>query len=265
MAEIKKIKVDGVEYDIGSNLGAELEWKLVATGTYDSSESNDNKIQYILDKKLEEDKLYYIERYDDSYGSFYHCFFKETYDCYIRATDKETEDTCEVYLDIVNYDDEYYIMRLYPDTPIFHGENDDIKVYELAIKNVENPSNVVTPNKLKLYTTGTFNEEDQVSDTEIYYKLEKPLQPNKLYYVERYDAMMSMYFNCVIRTNNDARIKCTTQMFACEDDCDTIIFVNVSIITGEDYTGQQFLINGEHSIYKDTEDTLEIYELPFEF
>ena len=260
MAEIKKIKVDGVEYDIGSNLGAELEWKLVATGTYDSSKSNDNTIEYILDKKLEEDKLYYIERYDDIYGSFYHCFYKRSYDCYIRATDKETEETCEVYLDSLDYNSEYYSMRLISNTPIYHGESDTLEVYELAIKNVENP--VVTPNKLNLYTTGTYDEKSTLT---VHYKLEKPLQPNKLYYVERYDANMAKYFNCVIRTDNNAQSKCTTRMFACEDDGDTIIFVNVYLSPGEGNTVQEFLIGGEHSIYQDPEDTLEIYELPFEF
>lgn len=139
MAEIKKIKVDGVEYDIGSNLGAELEWKLVASGFYDDTQSNDNTIEYLLDKKLEENKLYYIERYDANYGSFYHCFFKIYYDCYIRATDRENEKSCEVYL--AGYEtDRGYRIQLIPDTPIYHGEDDDIKVYELAIKNVENPS-----------------------------------------------------------------------------------------------------------------------------
>lgn len=141
MAEIKKIKVDGVEYDIGSNLGAELEWKLVASGFYDDTQSNDNMIEYLLDKKLEENKLYYIERYDGNFGSMYHCFFKRDYDCYIRATDRENDESCEVYL--AGYEsDRGYRIQLVPDTPIYYGENDDIKVYELAIKNVVNPGNV---------------------------------------------------------------------------------------------------------------------------
>lgn len=264
MANITKIKIDGVEHQIG--YGAELEWKLVATGTYDSSETNDNEIEYILDKKLEEDKLYYIERYDSNYGSFYHCFYKWSYECYIRATDRENDESCEVSLGYYEYDGVCRI-QLFTDTPIYHGENDDIKVYELAIKNVVNPSNVVTPNKLNLYTTGTLYEEVQTDNTEIYYKLEKPLQPNKLYYVERYDAIMVMYFNCVIRTDYDALLKCTTKMLAGEDNCDTTIFANIAIIqSGEDDIPNLFYINGgEYSIYKDTEDTLEIYELPFEF
>ena len=265
MAEIKKIKVDGVEYDIGSNLGAELEWKLVATGTYDSSETNDNEIEYILDKKLEEDKLYYIERYDGNYGSMYHCFFKQDYDCYIRATDRENEESCEVYL--AGYEsDRGYRIQLVPDTPIYYGEDDDIKVYELAIKNVENPSNVVTPNKLKLYTTGTLAEDVQMDNNEIFYRLGKPLQPNKLYYVERYDNYMNHYTNCIIKTDNYREVKCKTKMLAYENDSDTLIDAYVQIHAGESDIHDLFYIDGgEYSLYKNPEDTLEIYELPFEF
>lgn len=265
MAEIKKIKVDGVEYDIGSNLGAELEWKLVASGFYDDTQSNDNMIEYLLDKKLEENKLYYIERYDGSYGSMYHCFFKQNYDCYIRATDRENDESCEVYL--VGYEsDRGYRIQLVPDTPIYYGEDDDIKVYELTIKNVVNPSNVVTHNKLKLYTTGTLDEEVQMDNTEIFYRLGKPLQPNKLYYVERYDTNMNKYTNCIIRTDNFGEIKCRTKMLAYEDDSDTLIDAYVAIHQSERNIMDLFYINGEtYPLYKDPEDTLEIYELPFEF
>lgn len=88
-----------------------------------------------------------------------------------------------------------------------------------------------------------------------------------MYYVERYDANMGMYYNCIIKTDYDALLKCTTKMLASEDDCDTSIFANIAIIqSGEGDIPNQFYINGgEYSIYKDPEDTLEIYELPFEF
>lgn len=269
MAEIKKIKVDGVEYDIGSNLGAELEWKLVATGTYDSSESNDYTIEYILDKKLEEDKLYYIERYDSNYDKLYHCFYKWSYDCYILATDKETEETCEVYLDSFNYDSEYR-MRLISDTPIFHGENDDIKVYELAIKNVVNPSNVVTPNKLNLYTTGTYYNEESAY-TQATYLLDKNLEPNKMYYIERYDYNMESLFSCFMTTyynedTEEVETKGICMMKAYENDEDTL--VDTIIKLGGGTSGKRHLIIrtlDDRNIYTSREDTLEIYELPFEF
>lgn len=269
MAEIKKIKVDGIEYDIGSNLGAELEWKLVASGFYDDTQSNDNMIEYLLDKKLEENKLYYIERYDGNYGSMYHCFFKQDYDCYIRATDRENEESCEVYL--AGYEiDRGYRIQLAPDTPIYYGEDDDIKVYELAIKNVENPSNVVTPNKLKLYTTGTYYNEGSAYP-QATYLLDKNLEPNKMYYIERYDYNMESLFSCFMTTYYDedteeVETKGICMMKAYENDEDTL--VDTIIKLGGGTSGKRHLIIrtlDDRNIYVSEEDTLKVYELPFEF
>lgn len=276
MAEIKKIKVDGIEYDIGSNLGAELEWKLVATGTYDSKYPKEMQATYNLDKKLELNKHYFVKRYDDEMSTVAGCYIQVLIQenngsitsiiQNMNVTDTESDGQIDGHLHYVSND---LVNEIVIDCsqPFYHSEGDTLEVYELVIKNVENPSNVVTPNKLNLYTTGTLYEEVQTDNTEIYYKLEKPLQPNKLYYVERYDAIMGMYFNCVIRTDYDALRKCTTKMLAGEDNCDTTIFANIAIIqSGEDDIPNLFYINGgEYSIYKDTEDTLEIYELPFEF
>lgn len=78
---------------------------------------------------------------------------------------------------------------------------------------------------------------------------------------------MDMYYNCIIKTNYNALLKCPTIMLASEDDCDTTIFAYIAIRqSGEGNIPNMFYIDGgEYSIYKDPEDTLEIYELPFEF
>lgn len=262
MAEIKKIKVEGVEYDIGSNLGVELEWKLVASGEIEKEESD---IILIKNLTIEPKKQYILRIYNNPnavFDAYNLCLIEDTDYIYCNAMDVDENPAPATFI----YHQYTKQLSLYCyDNSLFYDSGDEYELYELTIKNVVNPSNVVTPNKLNLYTTGTYYEKGTFNDTEIYYKLEKPLQPNKLYYVERYDVNMGMYYNCIIRTNNDAQIKCTTKMFACEDNEDTIIFVNVYITPGEGNTGQEFNISGEHSIYKGPEDTLEIYELPFEF
>ena len=170
MAEIKKIKVDGVEYDIGSNLGAELEWKLVATGTYYREDKNKALI-YLLEENLEPDKMYYIERYDADMGDILYCFMPTYYDesyeevqtkgtCLMKAYETDSDTLIDVRVMLSGGDsNKRHLTIISPSNTIslYHDDADYIKVYELAIKNVENP--VVTPNKLKLYTTGTLDEE----------------------------------------------------------------------------------------------------------
>lgn len=276
MAEIKKVRVDGKDYaiGIGEQLGAELEWKLVEVVEYEHAEEDEGvNLSFNLSKPLEKGKTYKIiyvpaGAVDDAYTSILDYANETGEDCYcVTPCVYRSYDSDAGALGMLNYDtnlNSLQILQLNLDDNQY-AAGTKLYIYELTIKNVENPSNVVTSNKLNLYTTGTLDEEVQMDNTNIYYKLEKPLQPNKVYYVERHDANMGMYFNCVIRTNNVAQIKCTTRMYACEDNEDTIIFVNVYIIPGGSNTGQVFNISGEHSIYKDTEDTLEIYELPFEF
>lgn len=290
--KINKVRVDGKDYliGIGEQLGAELEWKLVASGTYDSTNSTDSKVVYNLDNVLEPNKLYYVERYDSNDGSTFTCQFRNgniNYSYGFGVEDKSIASETKQYIKVINGDDDSVIeglldynystsnLQLFKNDvsivniqglPISQGSDDTLEVYELTIKNVENPSNVVTPNKLNLYTTGTLDEEVQMDDYEIFYRLGKQLNPNKLYYVERFDPNVGVYTNCIIRTDSYCAVKCKTKMLAYESDTDSAIFANVSIHKSERNINDLFYINGEtYPLYKDAEDTLEIYELPYTF
>lgn len=279
MAEIKKIKVDGVEYDIGSNLGAELEWKLVEVVEYEYAEDDEGvNLTFHLSRPLEKGKTYKIiyvaaGATDDAYTSILDYANETGEDCYCATPCVyRSYDSDAGALGMLTYEsnsNSLSILQLNRDDNQY-AAGTKLYIYELAIKNVENPSNVVTPNKLKLYTTGTYYNEGSAYP-QATYLLDKNLEPNKMYYIERYDYNMESLFSCFMTTYYDEDTEevetkgiCSIKVF--ESDGDTLIDAIIKLEGGTSEKRHLKIITaGDISFYHSGDDYIKIYELPFEF
>lgn len=270
--KINKVRVDGKDYliGIGEQLGAELEWKLVASGTYDSTFSNEQSIVYKLDKYLEPDKLYYIERYDSQMDIYENCFMKTRLNntwietkckgVIIVYDDNDTMVDGYVNLTSRNFGTEEHCITIDSIVNIYQSPYDTLKVYELTIKNVENPSNVETLNKMKLVATGTWKSNAFVLDNK--------LEWNKtyLYNIDFDPASQNMsgvlpLFN----THNyeEYQIFCSGAVYIIDEDetTDGHLSYNSDSNSIEMFDNNTGLIEGSGAHLEDLK--IYIYELPF--
>lgn len=125
----------------------------------------------------------------------------------------------------------------------------------------------------KLVATGTLFE-PLSNDYRISYSLNNFLEPNKFYYIRRYDAEYGSRFECLITTfMNENRILSFEDVTikAGNSDTDEIVncALNYDIYTDYnpepniDYAVITIKNDEELPLYKSVDDILEVYELPF--